>query len=35
MKITANIWTRSARSWSHIDPATQQFPGQPDAPTNR
>ena len=29
MKITANIWTRSARPWSHIDPATQQNPGQP------
>jgi hypothetical protein len=32
MKITANIWTKSARSWAHIDPSTQQFPGQPDAP---
>lgn len=32
MKIVGNIWTRSARSWSHIDPASQQFPGQPDAP---
>jgi hypothetical protein len=32
MKITVNIWTRSARPWSHIDPATQQFPTQPDAP---
>ena len=32
MKITANIWTRSARPWAHIDPATKQFPGQPDAP---
>lgn len=29
LKITANIWTKSARSWSHIDPATKQFPGQP------
>lgn len=36
MKITANIWTRSARSWAHIDPASKQFPGQPDAPaTNK
>lgn len=33
MKITANIWTKSARSWSYIDPASQQHPGQPDAPT--
>ena len=32
MKITAHIWTRSARPWSHIDPAAKQFPGQPDAP---
>lgn len=31
-KVTANIWTKSARPWSHIDPATKQFPGQPDAP---
>jgi hypothetical protein len=35
MKIAAHIWTRSARSWAHIDPGTQQFPGQPDAPTKR
>ena len=32
MKITANIWTKSARPWAHIDPASKQFPGQPDAP---
>jgi len=32
MKITANIWTKSARSWAHIDPASKQFPAQPDAP---
>jgi hypothetical protein len=32
MKITTNIWTRSARPWAWIDPATKQFPGQPDAP---
>ena len=32
MKITANIWTRSARPWTTIDPASKQFPGQPDAP---
>ena len=32
MKITGNIWTKSARPWAHIDPATQQHPGQPDAP---
>jgi hypothetical protein len=29
MKIAANIWTRSARPWAHIDPASQQHPGQP------
>jgi hypothetical protein len=32
MKITAHIWTRSARPWAYIDPAAQQHPGQPDAP---
>jgi hypothetical protein len=32
MKITAHIWTRSARPWSHIDPSAKQFEGQPDAP---
>lgn len=35
MKITANIWTRSARPWAYIDPASQQFPGQPDAPAKK
>ncbi len=30
MKITANIWTRTARPWSWIDPASQQLPGNPD-----
>jgi hypothetical protein len=29
MKITANIWTASARPWAHIDPASQQVAGQP------
>ena len=29
MKITANIWTKSARPWSYIDPASPQVPGQP------
>jgi hypothetical protein len=33
MKITMNIWTRSARLWAWIDPASKQHPGQPDAPT--
>jgi hypothetical protein len=33
MRITTNIWTRSARPWSFIDPASKQHPGQPDAPT--
>ena len=32
LKISTNIWTRSARSWDTIDPATKQHPGQPDAP---
>ena len=35
MKITANIWTKSARAWGYIDPATTQHPGQPDAPPAR
>jgi hypothetical protein len=32
MKITADIWTKSAPSWVYLDPASKQFPGQPDAP---
>ena len=32
MTITTSIWTRSARPWAHIEPASRQFPGQPDAP---
>lgn len=32
LKITAHIWTRSARGWDHIDPGAKQFPSQPDAP---
>jgi len=32
MKITANIWTKSARPWAYIDPASTRHPGQPDAP---
>ena len=35
MKITANIWTSSARFWVYIDPASQQFLGQSDALTKR
>lgn len=35
MKITANIWTASARPWAWIDPATRQYAGQPDAPAPR
>ena len=36
MRITTNIWTRSARPWAWIDPASRQFPGQPDAtPANK
>lgn len=29
MKISANIWTKSARPWAFIDTASKQFPGQP------
>jgi hypothetical protein len=29
MKITTHIWTKSARPWSHIDPGTEQLPGNP------
>jgi hypothetical protein len=29
MKVTANIWTKSARPWSWIDPASEQLPGNP------
>ena len=32
VKIATHIWTRSARPWDYIDPASKQFPGQPDAP---
>lgn len=32
MKVVANIWTKSARPWSFIDPESTQHPGQPDAP---
>jgi hypothetical protein len=32
LKITLNIWTKSARSWDYIDPASRQHPGQPDLP---
>ena len=32
MRITANIWTKSARPWAYIDPSSVQHPGQPDAP---
>lgn len=35
MKIVSNIWTRSARSWAHIDASSQQHPGQPDAPNTQ
>jgi hypothetical protein len=29
MRITGNIWTKSARPWSYIDAASAQNPGQP------
>ena len=32
LKITASIWTKSARSWGHVEPSSKQFPAQPDAP---
>ena len=35
MKITAHIWTKSARSWHHMEPGAKQMPGQPDAPAPR
>ena len=35
MKVTAHIWTRSARNWAYIDPASAQHPGQPDAPQHK
>jgi hypothetical protein len=35
MKITGNIWTKSARPWAYIDPASLQHPGQPDAPPRK
>jgi len=35
LKISTNIWTKSARGWGYIDPASKQFPGQPDAPATK
>ena len=32
MKITGNIWTSTARPWSHIDPATECHPGNMPPP---
>jgi len=32
MRITAHIWTRSARPWSYIDPKATQHAGQPEGP---
>jgi hypothetical protein len=29
LKITTHIWTKHARSWSHIDPSAKQFAEQP------
>lgn len=29
LKVTAHIWTKSARPWSYIDPACEQQPGNP------
>jgi hypothetical protein len=30
VKISAHIWTKSARPWTRIDPSEKQIPGQPD-----
>jgi hypothetical protein len=32
MKIAAHIWTSTARSWDHIDPATERHPENMPAP---
>jgi hypothetical protein len=29
LKISTHIWTKSARPWSHLDPAAKQVSGQP------
>jgi hypothetical protein len=29
LKVTASIWTKSARDWGHVEPSSKQFPGQP------
>ncbi|TMG73901.1 MAG: GFA family protein [Betaproteobacteria bacterium] len=29
LKISTHIWTKSARPWSHLDPAAKQVEGQP------
>jgi hypothetical protein len=29
LKVTASIWTKSARSWGHVEPSSKQVPGQP------
>ena len=35
MKISAHIWTKSARNWAYMDPSSAQHPGQPDAPQQK
>ena len=35
LKISTNIWTKSARGWGHIDPASKQYSAQPDAPVTK
>lgn len=32
LRPSAAIWTDSAPDWAHIDPALEQWPGQPPAP---
>ncbi len=32
MKIVTNIWTAAARTWDHIDPATERHPGNMPPP---
>jgi len=28
-RVTAHIWTKSARSWHHMEPDAKRFEGQP------
>jgi len=35
MKITGNIWTATARPWSHIDPSSERHPGNMPPPPQK